>query len=132
MKKTTYLIAGLLIGILVTSLTFAAWSRAASMQDPVKLEPELYKVLLDNDQVRVIDYHLGKGQKEPMHNHATPAMVYWFTDAEILNVSPDGKSTKISRKAGEATWRGPVTHTAENIGDAEMRALVVECKTCKY
>jgi hypothetical protein len=131
MKKTAYLTAGMLLGILITSLAFTAWSRTATAQDPVKTEPDLYKVLLENEQVRVIDYHLGQGQKEPLHFHATPAMVYWFTDAKIVTVSSDGKSTEAARKAGEATWRGPVTHTAENVGDAEVHALVVECKNCK-
>lgn len=131
MRKTAYLTTGMLIGILTTTLTFVAWSRTVPAQDPVKTEPDLYKVLLDNDQVRVIDYHLGKGQKEPMHVHATPAVVYWFTDAKLLNVLPDGKTKELSGKAGDAIWRGPATHTTENVGDAEVRALVVECKTCK-
>ncbi len=131
MKKMAYLTAGVLLGIVMSSLGFAAWSRTASAQDPVKSEPEFYKVLLDNDQVRVIDFHLGKGQKEPLHTHAAPAMVYWFTDAKLLNTLPDGKTKELSGKAGEAIWRGPATHTTENIGDAEVRALVVECKTCK-
>ena len=131
MKKTAYLTTGMLIGILMTSLAFAAWSRTVSAQDPVKTEPDLYKVLLENDQVRVIDYHLGKGQKEPLHSHATPAVVYWFTDAKLLNTLPDGTSKQLSGKAGDAIWRGPATHSTENVGDAEVRALVVECKTCK-
>jgi len=131
MKRTAYLTTGMLIGILTTSLAFAAWSRPTSAQDPVKLEPDSYKVLLENDQVRVIDYHLGKGQKEPMHFHATPAVVYWFTDAKLLNTLPDGKSKELSGKAGEAIWRGPATHTTANVGDTEVHALVVECKNCK-
>jgi quercetin dioxygenase-like cupin family protein len=131
MKKSAYLTAGMLLGILITCLAFTVGSRTAVAQDPVKLEPELYKVLLDNEQVRVIDYHLDKGQKEPMHNHATPAVVYWFTDASLLNTLPDGKSKQLSGKAGEAIWRGPATHTTENVGDSEVHALVVECKTCK-
>ena len=131
MKKSTCVMAGMLLGILMTGLAFVARSQTAAAQDPVKLEPDLYKVLLDNDQVRVIDYHLGKGQKEPMHTHATPAMVYWFTDAKLLNTLPDGKTKELSGKAGEAIWRGATTHTTENVGNAEVRALVVECKTCK-
>lgn len=132
MKTSAYLATGMLLGVLVTSVAFAAWSKTTSPQDPVKLEPESYKVLLENDQVRVIQYRLGKGQKESMHTHATPAVVYWFTDAKLLNTLPDGKTKDFSGRAGEAIWRGPATHTTENLGNAEVRALVVECKTCKY
>lgn len=131
MKKTAYLITGVLLGVLLSGLVFVAWSKTAPAQDPVTLEPNSYKVLLENDQVRVIDYHLAKGQKEPLHSHATPAVVYWFTDAKLLNTLPDGKTKNLSGTAGEAIWRGPATHTTENVGDAEVRALVVECKTCQ-
>jgi hypothetical protein len=131
MKKTAYLTTGMLLGILMTALSFTAWSRTADTLDPLKLEPDLYKVLLENDQVRVIDYHLGKGQKEPLHAHAASAVVYWFTDAKLLNTLPNGKSKELSGNAGDAIWRGPTTHTAQNVGDAEVHALVIECKSCK-
>ena len=39
----------------------------AFAQDPVKTSPQFYKVLLENDQVRVIEYRLKAGEKEAMH-----------------------------------------------------------------
>jgi hypothetical protein len=36
---------------------------AASAQDPVKTSPQYYKVLLENDQVRVLEYRLKPGEK---------------------------------------------------------------------
>jgi hypothetical protein len=35
-------------------------------QDPVKLSPQYYNVLLDNGHVRVLEYRLKPGEKEPM------------------------------------------------------------------
>jgi len=68
MKRVAHLIAGMLLGALAT-LAFAVSSGAMSAQDPVKLSPQYYKVLLENDQVRVLEYRLKSGEKEPTHSH---------------------------------------------------------------
>lgn len=41
--------------------------RESRAQDPAKLAPQFYKLVLDNEQVRVIDYHLKPGEKEPLN-----------------------------------------------------------------
>jgi len=38
-------------------------------QDPVQVAPSNFKVLLENDQVRVLDFHSKGGEKIPMHSH---------------------------------------------------------------
>jgi hypothetical protein len=35
----------------------------ASAQDPVKRSPQYYKILLENDQVRVLEHQLKPGEK---------------------------------------------------------------------
>jgi hypothetical protein len=55
------------VTILISLLS--AMRMAAFAQDPVKTSPQCYKVLLENDQVRVLEYHLKAGEKEPMHLH---------------------------------------------------------------
>jgi hypothetical protein len=50
--KTIVLIPLLAIGI------------TAFAQDPVKISPQFYKLLLENDQVRVLEYRLKPGEKE--------------------------------------------------------------------
>jgi hypothetical protein len=52
----------------MTTLAFAISSVGTRAQDPVKQSPQYYKVLLENDQVRVLEYRLKPGEKEPMHN----------------------------------------------------------------
>jgi hypothetical protein len=47
----------------------AVVSTTTQAQDPVKLSPQYYKVLLENDQVHVVEYRLKAGEKEPMHSH---------------------------------------------------------------
>ena len=96
-------------------------------QDPVQLSPQFYRVLIDNDEVRVLEFHFKPGESEPMHSHPR-GFVYALTDAKLKVSLPDGKSEEIVIQAGEAHWREPVTNAIENIGTIEARAIAVELK----
>ena len=96
-------------------------------QDPVKLSPQYYKVLIDNDEMRVLEFRFKPGDKEPMHSHPR-GFVYALSDAKIKVSFPDGKSEESAIKTGEARWRDAVTHAAENIGTTDAHAIAVELK----
>ena len=131
MKRVVHLIAGMAIGALLATLAFAISSGKTTAQDPVKQSPQYYKVLLENDQVRVLEYRLKPGEKELMHTH-TAGVVYIFGDAKMRTTYPDGRTEESAGGAGEAHWRNPVTHALENIGGTEAHALAVDVKNpCK-
>lgn len=108
----------------VVALASAAAARA---QDPVKLSPHLYTVLLENDQVRVLEFRAKPGDKEPMHFHPA-AVVYVLADGKAKATTPDGKSVIVDSKAGQTVWAEAVTHAWEHIGPGEGRVLIVEMK----
>jgi len=112
---------------LFLTLLVLGGAKSALAQDPVKLSPNLYKVVLENDQVRVLEYRVKPGDKEPMHSHPA-AVVYVFTDGKAKATTPDGKSQIIESKAGETIWSEPVTHAWEYIGPGNGRVLIVELK----
>ena len=91
------------------------------------MSPQYYKVLIDNDEIRVVEFHFKPGEKEPMHSHSR-GFVYSLEDAKLRISFPDGRSEELSVKAGEARWRDKVTHAAENIGTTQARTLAVELK----
>ncbi len=131
MKRIIHVMAGVAIGILMTTFAFAVSSGKTAAQDPVKQSPQYYKVLLENEQVRVLEYRLKPGEKEPMHSH-TQGVVYIFGDAKLKTTFHDGRMEEFAGGAGEAHWRTPVTHALENTGTTEAHALAVEIKTsCK-
>ncbi|HLK33012.1 MAG TPA: hypothetical protein VKT29_07970 [Terriglobales bacterium] len=131
MTKIAYLTAGLAAGVLLASFAILLSPKAIA-QDATKLAPQMYKVLLDNSHVRVIDYHIAPGAKEPMHSHPCGVVVYYFTDADMRTTSPDGKIVRGHSHAGDVVWRDPVTHSAQNIGPGEVHSLLVEPKdSCK-
>ncbi len=99
--------------------------RTVMAQDLAKLIPDDVKVLIDNDQVRVLEVIHKPGSQEPMHSH--PAYVTVFLSATKLKyTTPDGKTAEQDRKAGEVTWSGPATHAVENV--ETTHAIVVELK----
>lgn len=127
MKPVSYLFAGLAAGVAVTTIAAAVVGEAAAAPDPVQQSPGLYRVLLENDEVRVLEYRLKPGQKEPLHAHPD-GVVYGFGDSRIRVTSVDGKVTESSGKAGDVYWRKAVAHQIENVGDTDVHSLAVEIK----
>ena len=125
MKKS--FILGLLFGVVLTTAAFVVSSEVTSSMDPVKISPQYYKVLLENDQVRVLEYRLKPGEKEAMHSHPA-GVVYTFNDGRMKTTLPNGEVHESDRKAGEVFWRDPTTHAVENPGTTEIHALAVEMK----
>ncbi len=96
-------------------------------QDLAALSPNDAKVLVNNDQVRILEVLDKPGAKEPMHFH--PAYVAVFLSATRIKVTtPDGKVVEKDRKPGEVQYSGPVTHTVENIGAADFHVMIIELK----
>jgi len=127
MKTITHLCAGIAIGVSMTALSFSIASEVNTAPEAVQQSPQYYNVLLENDHVRVYEYRLKPGEKEPMHSH-TAGVVYGFADVRLRTTFPDGHSEEIAGHAGETHWREPLTHALENIGTTEVHALVVEPK----
>ncbi len=110
---------------LITLLVFAM--PVVRAQDMVKVAPKNCKVLLENDQVRVVRVVAKPGEKLEMHSH--PAnIVYAFTPGKVKHTSLDGQTQERELKTGQAIWSDAVTHSSENIGTAESRVLVIELK----
>ena len=97
-------------------------------QDPVPLYPENYKVLVENDRVRVLDFMLRKGGTEKSHTH--PAhVVYVVAPFKIRFTFPDGRTAIREAKAGDVLFSEAVTHATENIGGTDAHGILVELKT---
>jgi beta-alanine degradation protein BauB len=54
--------------------------------------------------------------------------VYALTSGKTKSTSADGKTEERELKAGQTVWSDAVTHSAENTGTAQDRALVIELK----
>ena len=95
-------------------------------QDPVKVAPDIYKVRLENDQVRVLDIHMKPGGKSPTHSHPAHVVVA-LSPCKGRFTLPGGQTTEVEMKLGEVAWSGPVTHSVQNVGSA-CHVLNIELK----
>jgi quercetin dioxygenase-like cupin family protein len=102
---------------------------AASLgaQDAVTVGPRHYRVLFENDRVRLLEFSSKPGDKVGMHSH--PSMVvYALTAYKVRHTYPDGSAVEREFKPGDSKWFEPFTHSGENIGSAEGRVLLFEMK----
>jgi quercetin dioxygenase-like cupin family protein len=96
-------------------------------QDMVKVSPKNCKVLLNNEQVRVVRCVIKPQETLPMHSH--PRNVWIPAVSAKLRITPsDGQPGEHEVKAGQVYWSEPVTHSIENLGTTEYRSLIVELK----
>jgi quercetin dioxygenase-like cupin family protein len=96
-------------------------------QDAVKVAPDIYKVLLENDAVRVLEIRMRQGAKSQMHSHPQSIAIV-LNDQRIKFTFPNGKSDVADLKRGQAMWFDAVSHSAENIGTEDADGVLVELK----
>jgi beta-alanine degradation protein BauB len=113
---------------LTLSLLTLALGTSAIAQDPVPLYPDNYKVLFENDRVRVLDFKLRKGATEKFHSHPA-AITYVLAPFKIRFSFPDGTTKVREAKAGDVIFGEAVIHSPENIGDTDAHGILVEMKT---
>jgi quercetin dioxygenase-like cupin family protein len=110
--------------VLGAALVMASTARA---QDAVKVDPKHYKVLAENERVRVLKATYGAGEKSVMHEHPDVFAVF-LTDAKVRFNLPDGTAMPdATPKAGDAQAMPATKHNPENLG-AAMEVIVVEAK----
>jgi len=96
-------------------------------QDAVRVAPDIYKVLLENDRVRVLDVRMKPGGMSSMHSH--PAyVIYSLANAKVKFTSPGGESAEVEIGAGQALWREAESHAVDNLGSTEVHVMLVELK----
>jgi quercetin dioxygenase-like cupin family protein len=96
--------------------------------DVLQSAAKAYKLLMENEKVRVLEIRLKPGEKAPMHNHPHDHVVFVMNTARFKLTFSDGKSGSFDFKAGQTLWMDAGSHATENIGTSEGHNLVVEVK----
>ena len=115
-----------LIG-LMTGLMAVFAAQMLFAQDPVKVASKNYKVIFENDRVRVLDIFYKPGEKAVSHSHPA-SLLYYLNDFKAKFTFPDGKTADIVGKKGVAEWHEPFTHAVENTGTTDIHLIAVEFK----
>ena len=95
--------------------------------DAVTVAPHAYKVVLENDRVRVLEFRGKPGDKTAMHSHPGSAVIA-ITDGTFKFTSPAGQSIEAEFKTGQTIYHDAVEHTTEVMGTSEAQVLIVELK----
>jgi len=103
--------------------------------DSVVAAPEHHRVIFENERVRVLDTRIKPGEKVPVHAHAWSSVTYFLTVGDFIRYDADGSIGLDSRtigfdiEPGAVMWLPPLPpHSAENVGDGEIRGITVELK----
>jgi len=97
--------------------------------DPVKIDPNHYKVEFENNQVRVVRVKVGPHEAIPMHEHTLNRVTVFLTDQVDQLTSSDGKMETAQHKAGDVTWGTAIKHREQNMGDKAFELVIVDIKS---
>jgi hypothetical protein len=121
-RKTRRQALAMLAALGVTSETLA--------QDAVTSEPRSFRVVLENESVRVLEYRSGPGLGvcgQGMHYHPERVTVS-LTGAKARITSAEGKTVVRDIPVGHVFFSPAETHTTENIGGSGTRTYIIELK----
>jgi beta-alanine degradation protein BauB len=116
-----------LAALLVVGTVVTVKALASPSLDPVVAAPQAFKVRLDNDKLRVLEYVSEPGAKDAVHSCAAGVMIA-VSSGTFRSTTADGKSKDVEYKAGELVWRDAITHTGENVGKTQLHAFLIELK----
>ncbi len=95
--------------------------------DAVKVAPDSYKVVLENDAVRVLEVRIKQGAKSEMHSHPRSVAIC-LNDQRLRFTFPNGKTEDVDLKRGQTVWLDGISHAVENSGTEDVSSVVVELK----
>jgi quercetin dioxygenase-like cupin family protein len=115
---------------MLAALPLTAASQTSEV-DGLTASPGNFKLLLENEHVRVLEYTLKPGERDQTHTHP-PKVSYVVTGGALRVTTEDGKSFLADETAGTAEWSGALgKHFVENVGSTPVRIVLVEVKDAR-
>jgi quercetin dioxygenase-like cupin family protein len=115
----------------ITLVSTSVFAQDDAGIDPTLVSPDMYRVLLENEHVRVVSYEIPPGAKDHWHTHP-PKVSYTINGGRLRITTDDGESFEVDEIADTAAWMGKLgRHYAENTGDTSIRILLVEIKAAE-
>ena len=96
-------------------------------RDPVVTDGDKYKVVMENERVRVLEYRDSPGQRTTPHYHPAYVLCALSSFRRKLTVS-GGREVAVEVRAGQVSSGMAQSHIGENIGDTDTHVLIVELK----
>ena len=113
--------------VLLAAVASILVSRTAAAQDPLKVAPGVYKLVYENDRVRVLEITFAPGSKIEKHSHPDH-FGYVLSPGKLRIHKPNTDPMEAELTVGQVLWIPAETHWGENAGETEIRILVTELK----
>ena len=94
--------------------------------DPTQTDPDNYKVIFENDRVRVLEYKDKPGDCTSPHAHPDSVMYTLSSFDRRLNHGDQHRDVQL--QAGRVNWLSAQQHSGENIGTTDTHVIFVELK----
>jgi len=113
----------------VALLSTASSAAAQNAPPTYDADPSVYKIILENENFRVIEAIRKPGVHDKVHSHPVPSVVIELSDCTGKLYNADGTTRVNNNKAG-AVAAVPIiaSHSAENIGTTDCDEIFVERK----
>lgn len=102
-------------------------SGAAAGQDPARVSPETYRLVLENEAVRIFRVSGPAGNKVAVHAHPDHLAIA-LTAARIQFTRPGAEPETVDLASESATYVPAGAHESANVGTAPFDAIVIELK----
>ena len=95
---------------------------------PEEVSPDVYQVILENDDVKVLDVTFAPGQGDNMHEHGV-ITYYGIKGGKLQNTLPDGTVKEMEVPDGFVGHGNTIVkHQMENVGEDTVKVIIVEHK----
>ena len=95
---------------------------------PEEVSPDVYQVVLENDDVKVLNVTFAPGQGDNVHEHGV-ITYYGIKGGKLQNTLPDGTVKEMEVPDGfVGHGNNIVKHQMENVGDDTVKVIIVEHK----
>jgi len=95
--------------------------------DPTTASPDNYKLLHEEDEIRLIEMTLNAGETDNQHSHKDE-LVYFVSGGNVRIHLPDGQSMDAEVPDGHVMAHEAWTHTVQNTGSKNVKAIIFEKK----
>jgi hypothetical protein len=108
---------------------FVSGAFAQTAEPSYKGDPDVYKVIFEDANYRVIEANRKKGVHDKVHSHPVPSIIVFLTDCKTKSYLADGRTSENEGKAGTVRPNPVIdSHSAENTGPADCRQVFIEKK----
>jgi hypothetical protein len=127
MKYRRYLLVGLFVVLMGTVALFRSRAQGEEL-DPVKLAPDVQKVVFENALIRVTEERMPPGRGVRKHRHYRGITVALADYQMEQKMYPSGQIIHSNRHFGEINWTETIIHEARNVGTTNQYVVRIELK----